>query len=70
MALKSLRYFFFFAYNEYCEVNVKGAYGNIKLIIENRESGTRNWFHVPNLSKRLGYFKPVDREQGIGNREP
>ena len=37
--------------------------------IENRKSGTGNWFLVPYLSKRLGYFKPVPREQGIGNRE-
>ena len=57
------------AYNEYCEVNIKGAYVNIKLIIENRESGTGNWFTVPYLSKREGYFKTVDREQGIGNPE-
>ena len=56
------------AYNEYCEVSVEGAYINIKLII-GIESGTGNWFLVPNLSKRLGYFKIVDGEQGIGNRE-
>ena len=49
---------------------MKGAYVNIKLIIENGESGTGNWFLVPYLSKRLGYFKTVDREQGIGIREP
>ena len=49
---------------------MKGAYVNIKLIIENGESGTGNSFLVPYLSKRLGYFKTVDREQGIGNREP
>ena len=36
----------------------------------NRESGTGNWFLVPYLSKHEGYFKTVDREQGIGNREP
>ena len=41
----------------------------IKLIIGNRESGTGNWFLVPSLRKREGYFKTVDREQGIGNRE-
>ena len=41
----------------------------MKLIIGNRESGTGNWFLVPYLSKRLGYFKTVDRERGIGNRE-
>ena len=48
---------------------MEGAYINMKLIIGNRESGTGNWFLVPYLSKRLGYFKTVDREQGIGNRE-
>ena len=57
------------ASNEYCEVNAEGAFINMKLIIGNRESGTGNWFLVPYLSKRLGYFKTVDREQGIGNRE-
>ena len=67
MILKSSRYLS--AYNEYCEVNVVGAYINMKLIIGSRESGTGNWFLVPNLSKCLGYFKTVDREQGIGNRE-
>ena len=36
----------------------------------NREPGTGNWFLVPYLSKRLWYFKIIDREQGIGNREP
>ena len=51
------------------EVSVEGAYINIKLIIRNWELGTRNWFLVPYLSKRLGYFKIIDREQGIGNRE-
>ena len=45
------------------------AYINIKLRIGNRESGTGNWFLVPYLSKRLGYFKIIDREQGIGNPE-
>ena len=49
---------------------MKGAYVNMKLIIENRETGTGNSFFAPYLSKRLGYFKTVDREQGIGNREP
>ena len=48
---------------------MEGAYINIKLI-GNRESGTGNWFLVPFLSKRLGYFKIADREQGIGNRDP
>ena len=57
------------AYNEYCEVSVEGAYINMKLRIGNRESGTGNWFLVPYLSKRLGYFKIIDREQGIGNRK-
>ena len=41
---------------------------NIKLIIGNRESGTGNWFLVPYLRKRLGYFKTVKSE--TGNREP
>ena len=35
---------------------------------DNWESGTGNWFHVPYLSKRLGYFKTVKSE--TGNREP
>ena len=48
---------------------MEGAFINMKLIIGNRESGTGNWFLVPYLSKRLGYFKTVDGEQGIGNRE-
>ena len=43
---------------------MEGAYINIKLIIGNRESGTGNWFLVPYLSKRLGYFKIL-----IGNRK-
>ena len=47
------------AYNEYCEVSVEEAYINIKLIIGNRESGTGNWFLVPYLSKRVGYFKTI-----------
>ena len=49
---------------------MKGAFINIKLIIGNRESATGNWFLVPYLRKRVGYIKTVDREQGIGNREP
>ena len=49
---------------------MEGAFINMKLIIGNRESGTGNSFLVPYLSKRLGYFKIVDRKQGIGNREP
>ena len=60
MILKIKRYLS--AYNEYCEVSVEGAYINMKLRIGNREL-------VPYLSKRLGYFKIIDREQGIGNRE-
>ena len=56
------------AYNEYYEVSVEGAYINIQLIIGNRESGTGNWFLVPYLRKRLGYFKTVKSE--TGNREP
>ena len=42
----------------------------MKLRIGNRESGTVNWFLFSYLSKRLRYFKIIDREQGIGNREP
>ena len=57
------------AYNEYYEVSVEGAYINIKLIIGNRESGTGNWFLLPYLSKCLGYFRIIDRKQGIGNLE-
>ena len=49
---------------------MEGAYINIKLIIGNRESETGNWCLVPYLSKRVGYFETVDREQGIGNQEP
>ena len=45
---------------------MEGAYINIKLIIANRESGTGNWFLVPYLSKRKGYFKPVDRNRESG----
>ena len=69
MIQKSYRYLS--AYQEYCQVNVEGAYIDMKLIIGNRESGTGNWFLVPCslLSKREGYFKTVDREQGIGNWE-
>ena len=40
MILKSESYLS--AYNEYCEVNVEGAYINIRLIFGNRESGTGN----------------------------
>ena len=61
---------FFSAYNEYCEVNVEGGYINIKLKIGDRELGTENWFLVLYVRKRLGYFKTVDRGQGIGNQEP
>ena len=68
MIIKIKRYLS--AYNEYCEVCVEGAYINMKLRIGNRESGTGNWFLVPYLSKRLGYFKIIDREQAIGNQEP
>ena len=67
MVLKSIRYLS--ASNEYCEVNVEGAFINMKLIIGTRESGTGNWFLVPYLSKRVGYFKTVDRKEGIGNRK-
>ena len=45
------------------------VYTNIKLTIGNWDSGTENWFIVSYLSKRLRYFKTVDREQGIGNRQ-
>ena len=68
MILKIKRYLS--AYNENCEVSVEGAHINLKLRIGNRESGTGNWFLVPYMSKRLGYFKIIDREQGIRNREP
>ena len=44
---------------------MEGTCINIKLIIGNWESGTGNWFLVPYLNKRLGYFKTVK----IGNRE-
>ena len=47
---------------------MEGAGINIKLIIGNRESGTGNWFLVPYMRKRLGYFKSVKSE--TGNREP
>ena len=57
MLLKIKRYLS--AYNEYCEVSVEGAYFYMKLIIGNRESGTGNWFLVPYLSKRVGYFKTI-----------
>ena len=56
------------AYNEYCEVNAERAFINVRLIFGNRESGTGNWFLVPYLRKRLGYFKTVKSE--TGNREP
>ena len=66
MILKGLRYLS--AYNEYCEVNVEGAYINMKLIIGNQETGTCTWFLVPYMSNRLGYFKTVKSE--TANREP
>ena len=66
MILKIERYLS--AYNEYCEVSVEGAYIKMKLRFGNRESGTVNWFLVPYLRKRLGYFKTVKSE--TGNREP
>ena len=47
---------------------MEAAYINMKLIIGNRDSGTGNWFLVPHLSKRLGYFKTVKSE--TGNRDP
>ena len=57
----------FSAYNEYCEVNVEGAYIDMKVIIGNRESGTGSWFLVPYLRKCLGHSKTVKSE--TGNRE-
>ena len=66
MILKIKRYLS--AYNEYCGVSLEGACMNTKLIIGNRESGTGNWFLVPYLKKRLGYFKTVKSE--IWNWEP
>ena len=66
MILKGHRYLS--AYYEYYEVNVEGAYINMKLIIGNREPGTGNWFLVPYLSKRLGYFQNVDRDRESGTK--
>ena len=37
--------------------------------IGNRESGTANWFLVPFLNNRLEYFKSVNWQRGILNRE-
>ena len=68
MILKSYRYLS--AYNEYCQVNVEVTYINMKLIIGNGESGTGNWFLLPYLSKRLGYFKTIKSETGIGEPGP
>ena len=45
MMLKIKRYLA--AYNEYCEFNVEAANINMKLIIGNRISGTRNREPVP-----------------------
>ena len=44
---------------------MEGACINTKVIIGNRESGTGNWFLVPYLTKRPGYYKTVK----IGNGE-
>ena len=44
MILKSERYMS--AYNKYCEVNLEGAYINIKLIIGNRKPGTGSLFLI------------------------
>ena len=44
MILKIKRYLS--AYNEYSEVNVEGAFINMKLIIGNRESGTCSLFLI------------------------
>ena len=57
------------AYDEYCEVSVEGAYIIREMRIGNRESGTGNWFLVAYLSSFLGYFKTVNWQQGIWNRE-
>ena len=51
-------------------VSKEHNYINMKLRIGNRESGTGNWFLVPYLSKRLGYFIIFDCKQGNGNRKP
>ena len=48
---------------------MKGAYINRQLRMRNYESGTGNQFLVPYLSSRFGYFKTVNWQQGIGNRE-
>ena len=53
---------------------MEGAYINMKLIIENRQSGTGNREPATDssflfLSKCVGYFKTDDRKKGIGNRE-
>ena len=50
---------------------MEGAGINTKVITGNRESGTGNWFLVPYLTKRPGYFKTAkkNRKRGIGNRE-
>ena len=50
---------------------MKGANVNIKLIIEDRESGTRNWFLVPYLSNVWDISKLLigNRESETGNRE-
>ena len=65
MILKIKRYLS--AYNEYCEVSVEGAYINMKLRNGSPGSGTGNWFLVPYLSKRLGYLKIINWEQGTGS---
>ena len=44
---------------------MEGAYIHMILIIGNRESESGNWFLVPYLSKRLGYFKTIISETGI-----
>ena len=46
---------------------MEGAYIDMKVIIENRESGTGSWFLVPYLRKCLGHSKTVKSE--TGNRE-
>ena len=68
MVLKSLRYLS--ASNEYCEVNVEGAFINMKLIIWNRESGTGNRELVP--CSLFGYVIPMFQKckSGIRNQFP
>ena len=43
---------------------MEGAYIR-KLIFGNRGSATGNYFLVPYMSKRLGYFKTIKLEIGV-----